>query len=52
MEAILPSYILIDVCIDKACTLKSTVVLCIGMDKVLANHACILKNSTLHFHFQ
>ena len=46
-----PSYILI-MYIDKACTSKSTVVLCTGMDEVLANHASTFKNFNLHFHFQ
>ena len=31
---------------------QSTVVLCIGMDEVLAHYACKFENSDLHFHFQ
>ena len=49
-ETVWKLYCLI-VCIDKVCTSKSTVVLCIGMDDVLANHACTFKYSTLHFRY-
>ena len=31
---------------------QSTVVLCIGMDEVLAHYACTFEISDLHFHFQ
>ena len=31
---------------------QNTVVLCIGMNEVLAHYACTFENSDLHFHFQ